>query len=194
MTSIWAECLGRALGQALDLLTAAVRDCPGELWESPMWPVQPLPPGQQFLGPDWNPTTDPEQVALLTLRWVERRSTPWSVAWHALECFDYDLSGEFEPWTPPPPFAGHPHWRDLPSLPVAWTRTDLLDYVEHCRQRARTVLAGLTDAKAATPLPATHRYAGQPYASLLTSIPLHPTEHAAQVRQFVADATTRPQP
>ena len=55
------------------------------------------------------------------------------VSWHALEVLDYDLQGEFGPWSPPPPFAGHPHWRDLTSLPAAWSRSEMLGYIEYCR-------------------------------------------------------------
>ena len=97
-----------------------------------------------------SPVTDPAERNALVQRWVQRRSTPWSVAWHALEVFDYDLNGEFGPWAPPPPFTGHPHWRDLPSLPAAWSRSEMLGYIDYCRQQARNTLADMTDEKAAT--------------------------------------------
>ena len=105
MTSIWLESLGRTFDAALDLLAAAVRDCTDDLWESSMWEVPadvfgPAPPG-----PDGTPVTDPAARTAL----VQRRATPWSVAWHALECLDYDLTGEFGPWAAPPPFTGKPH-------------------------------------------------------------------------------------
>src|SRR5262245_23926412 len=100
MASIWVDSVGRSFEQSLDLLAGAVRDCNDELWESPMWPFHA------------NFATDPVQRTA----WERRRSTPWSVAWHALECLDYDLNGDFSPWAPPPPFTGHPHWRDLPTL------------------------------------------------------------------------------
>ena len=48
----------RNLEQALGLLTMAVRDCTDALWETSMWPV-PADPDRQFLGPDWQPITDP---------------------------------------------------------------------------------------------------------------------------------------
>ena len=185
MTSIWVESVSRSFEQSLDLMGAAVRDCSDELWEKSMWKVPPPGADHQFLGPDWQPLTDVAQREALAERWVKRRSTPWSVAWHALEVFDYDLNGEFGPWAPPPPFAGHPHWRDLPSLPAAWSRPEIVGYVDHCRQQARSALEGMTDEKASTPLPAAHRYGGQPYAWILTGLVVHTTEHAAQIRQFV---------
>jgi hypothetical protein len=192
MTSIWVESLRRSFGQSLDLLAVAVRDCTDELWEAPMWHVPAPGPDHQFLAPDWTPVTDPAERSALVQGWVERRSTPWSVAWHALETFDYDLTGEFGPWMPPPPFMGHPHWRDLPSLPAAWSRADVLGYVDYCRERARGTLADMTDEKAATPLPPAHRYRGQPHAWLIASIVGHTTEHAAQIRQFITAAGIAP--
>jgi hypothetical protein len=190
VASIWVESLGRSVEQSLDLLAAAVRDCPNELWEQSMWHVPAPGPEGQFLGPDWQPITDPAQRGVLAERWVERRSTPWSVAWHALETFDYDLNGEFGPWAPPPPFFGHPHWRDLPALSDAWSQPEILGYIDACRQRARTKLEAMTDELAATPLPPAHRYKGEPYAWLLTGLPVHTTEHAAQIRQFITAADT----
>ncbi len=192
MASIWVESVGRSLEHALDLLAAAVRDCTDELWEAPMWHVPAPGPEHQFLGPDWSPITDPSQREALAQQWVQRRSTPWAVAWHALESLDYDLNGEFGPWTPPAPFAGHPHWRDLPSLPDAWSRSEMFAYIDYCRQQMRTTLADMTDEKAATPLPQAHRYRGQPHAWIITSLVGHTTEHAAQIRQFITAAGMAP--
>src|SRR4051812_27997908 len=121
MRSIWVESVGRSFDEALDRLAAVIRACPNDLWETSMWEVPldlfgPMPPG-----PDGKPVTDPTARHGI----VQRRSTPWSVAWHALETLDYDLSGEFAPWQPPPPFAGNPHWL-LTSLPAPWTRSAML--------------------------------------------------------------------
>jgi hypothetical protein len=109
------------------------------------------------------------------------------VAWHALEVLDYDLSGGLAPWTPPPPFAGNPHWQTFTSLPVGWSHSEIAGYVDHCRQRIRDSLGDLTEDEAATLLPATHRYAGTPYAWIVTSLIGHTTAHATQIRQFTGD-------
>jgi hypothetical protein len=188
MASIWVESLGRSFERALELLAAAVRDCTDELWETSMWQVPAPGPDRQFLGSDWNPVTDPAQRRALAQRWAQRWSTPWSVAWHALEVLDYDLNGESGPWVPPPPFTGHPHWRDLPSLPAAWSRSEMLGYIDYCRRRVRDTLAGMTDEQAATPLPPAHRRRGQPHAQIITALVGHTTEHAAQIRQFITAA------
>jgi hypothetical protein len=190
VATIWTDSVGRALEQALELLGTAVRDCPDELWEKSMWQVAAPGADQQFFGSDWKPITDAAQRGALAQRWVERRSTPWSVAWHAVEVFDYDLNGEFVPWAPPPPFNGHPHWRDLPSLPAAWTRSEILGYIDYCHGQARDALAGMTDEKAVTPMPPAHRYRGQPHAGIITSLVVHTTEHASQILQF-ANTNTR---
>ena len=192
MASIWVESLGHSFDQALDLLAAAVKHCPDELWETAMWQVPEPEPERQFLGSDWNPVTDPAERHALVERWVQRWSTPWSVAWHALETLDYDLHGESGPWAPPPPFNGHPHWRDLPSLPEAWSRPEMLGYIDYCRQRVSDTLAGMTDEKAAKPLPPAHRYHGQPHGWIITGVVVHTTEHASQIRQFTAAAGIAP--
>ena len=184
MASIWVESLSRSFEQAVNLLAAAVRDCTDELWETAMWPVPAPDLVHELLGPDGTPVTDPDQRGAL----AQRRSTPWGVAWHALEVFDYDLNGEFGPWAPPPPFSGHPHWRDLTSLPAAWSRSEMLGYIDYCRQQVGSTLAGMTEQLAATPLPPAHRYRGQPHAWIIAGLVGHTTEHAAQIRQFTTAA------
>jgi hypothetical protein len=194
VTNAFVQSMAVNFDDALRLMAAALSDCPDRLWEASMWPVPALDSGHKFLGPDWKPVTDPAQRRALVQRWVERWSTPWSVAWHALEVLDYDLSGDFESWAPPPPFAGHPHWRDLPSLPAAWSRSELLAYIDYCRARVSRTLDALTEDAAARPLPATHRYHGMLFGVLVGSIPLHVVEHASQIRQFLTAAGVNVQP
>jgi hypothetical protein len=188
MTSIWVESLGRSFDQALDLLVAAVRDCTDQLWVASMWEVPARDPEGDLMGPDGKLITDPAERRALAQRW----STPWSVAWHALECLDYDLTGSFGPWAPPPPFTGHPHWRDLTSLPSVWPRSELLAYVDYCRRKVRDTLGGMTEETAATLLPPTHRYGGQPHAWIITGLVVHTTEHASQIQQFITASGITP--
>lgn len=184
VASIWVESLAESFDQALDLLAAAVRTCTEELWESPMWEVPSDLFGPKPPGPDGKPVADPVTRRAL----VQRRSTPWSVAWHALECLDYDLTGELGPWAPPPPFTAKPHWL-LTTLPRAWTRAEIVGYIDYCRQRVRDALADMTDEEAATPLPPAHRDGGQPHARIITAAVGHTIEHGSQIRQFVTDRT-----
>ena len=192
MASIWVESIGLSFEQAFDLLAAAVGACSDQLWGTSMWDVPAPDADHQFLDADWNAITDPEQRRVLVQRWVERRSTPWSVAWHALECLDYDLNGEFGPWAPPPPFTGHPHWCDLATLPAAWSQSEILGYNNYCREQVRDTLAGMTEETAATPLPPSHRYGGQPYAHVISGMVGHTIEHASQIRQFITGAGIAP--
>ena len=188
MTTIWLESLERSFEQAFDLLAAAVRDCTDELWEKSMWLVPPVPElsdTNHFTDWNWNAITDPETHRALSQRWVERYSTPWAVAWHALECLDYYLSDDSTPWAPPLPFAPHPHWRDLATLPAAWSRTEILGYIDHCREAVRKTLAHMTDEKAKTPV---SHHPEQPHAWIITEMVSHTTEHASQIRQFITAA------
>ena len=189
VTSIWAESVASALDDGLITLALAVGVCEGDVWTTSMWEVPARDPALPLAGPGGGLVTDPaERLAL-----AQRFSTPWSVAWHALEVVDYDLTGDLAPWDlPPAPFTDHPHWRDFTSLPGPWRQSEVLGYIEHCRQRVRDTFDGLTDERAATPLPETHRRAGMPYARLLTNLVAHTNEHAAQILQHVNAAGARP--
>lgn len=185
MASGRVEGLEQRFSQALDRLGAAVRDCPDGLWEQPMWHEPPPAADHQFLRADWTPISEPGQRDILAERWALRWPAPWSVAWHALETLDYDLGGGFGSWTPPEPFAGHPHWRDLATLIRAWRRDEIVGYVEYCRGRVATTLAAMTEEAGRRPLPAGHRRAGEPHAWLIACLVVHTAEHAAQIAEYV---------
>ena len=184
MASVWVESLTASFEDALDLMAGAVEDCTEELWNIPMLEVPSDLFGPEPPGPDGQSVADPVARRVL----VQRRSMPWSVAWHALECLDYDLTGELGPWAPPPPFTGKPHWL-LTALPRAWARAEIVAYIGYCRQRVRDTLADITEDRAATPLPSAHRYRGQPHAQIITAAVGHTIEHGSQIRQFVTDRT-----
>jgi hypothetical protein len=155
---------------ALARLQASVSDCHDDVWETDLWP-------------DEVPAHAPPPGAV-------GGSAPWFLAYHALSCLDYDLTGDFERWEAPPPFDDN-----IWSWPKrVFSRDELLGYIDWCRDRARKTLGALDDDAAARPLPDTHRYKGTPYAVLLGNIPLHVVEHATQIRQFVTAADAKPQP
>ena len=156
--------------EALRLMEAAVADCPDDLWETDLWP-------------DEAPTCPTSHGGL-------HGSAPWFLAYHALLTLDYDLSAEFEPWEPPPPFGENTH--AFPNR--VFTKAELLGYVDTCRGRARKTLASLTQDAAARPLPAVHRYHGMLYGVLVGGIPLHVLEHASQIRQFLTAAGIKVRP
>lgn len=188
MTSMWATSVAGALDDALITLALAVGVCEDDVWETSMWVVPAPDPDQPLTGPGGVVATDgAERLAL-----VQRFSTPWSIAWHALEVVDYDLTGNLTPWAgPPEPFADHPHWRDFTSLPRPWQQPEILEYIEHCRRCARHTFDGLTDELAATPSEA-YRRPGTPYARILTDLVAHTTEHAAQILQHLNATGGRP--
>jgi len=190
MGTVWAESVRRSLDEAVELLGAVIQVCPDELWCASMWRVHPSEIVGEVYDDNGIALTDSAQKDARIQRW----SQPWSVAWHALEVLDYDLAGELTPWAPPPPFAGNPHWQAFTSLPVAWSHSEIAGYVDHCRQRVRDSLGDLTEDEAATSLPATHRYAGKPYAWVVTSLIGHTTAHATQIRQFTATPGRPPGP
>ena len=176
-TAVWVDSLAHNFQTALDLLEAAIRDCPDELWLANMWEV-PSHDAQVF-GPEGNLVTDPgERHALL-----QRSGQPWAVAWHALEVLDANLAGAFEPWTPWPGFGGRTG-QDTTRLAEPWSRAELLGYTDYCRQRVVDTLQELSDEKAATPIGAR----AQPYAQRLIDKLGHLIEHGSQIRQFITAA------
>jgi hypothetical protein len=172
MSAVLALSLAGNFESALRLMEAALADCPDELWHTDLWPVD----GTKSRLP---------QGGL-------HASATWFLGYHALTCLDYDLGGDFERWMPPAPFDEHTY--GFPNR--AFTRSELLEYVEWCRRRAQQSCEALTDDMAFLPLPGTHRYAGIPYGQLVASIPLHVVEHASQIRQFLTGSgvTVRPMP
>ena len=68
--------------------------------------------------------------------------------------------------------------------------SEIVGYIEYCRQRVRDVLAGMAEEMGATPLPPAHRSCGQPHAWIITAAAGHAIEHGSQIRQFVTDRTS----
>src|ERR1700686_4429886 len=147
--------------EALRLMEAALMDCPDHQWETDLWP-------------DEAPTSPAANGGL-------HGSAPWFLAYHALFCLDYDLTGEFESWQPPPPFDENTY--AFPNR--MFTKAELLGYVEYCRGRVRNTLDSLSESAAARPLPDAHRQRGAMFGGMVGGIPLHVVEHASQIRQFL---------
>jgi hypothetical protein len=156
--------------QALSLMDAALTDCPEDLWQTDLWP-------------DEAPTEPGPHGGL-------HGSAPWFLGYHALSCLDYDLTGGFDPWNPPAPFDDNTF--AYPNR--VFTQTELLGYVDWCRERVRGTLDSLTEDLAARPRSATHRKKGLLFGVLVGSLPLHVVEHASQIRQFLTAAHVMVQP
>ena len=201
MASIWVASLERRFHHAFDLLDAAVRDCPDELWQASMWKVPDDDPARDVRGPDDELVTDPERRDLL----IQRYGTPWAVAWHALERLDFLLTGGLVPWQVWPPLAerfaagtatpepaapgvtGHTGL-DILTIVTPWTRSDLRAYSDYCRRRVVDTLDDLTDERAATVV------GRKTYAARLMQAQDHLVEHASQIRQFITMLGSHPTP
>jgi hypothetical protein len=168
MANVFVRGLAINFEYALGHMERALRDCPEPLWETDLWP-------------DEAPTAPAEHGGL-------HGSAPWFLGYHAMTCLDYDLSGDFEPWRPPPPFDDNT-W-SFPNR--VFTQPELLAYVGYCRERVRKTLDSFTEEAAARPLPSTHRYAGTPYGEIVFGMPLHTLEHAEQIRQFLTGRGVTP--
>jgi hypothetical protein len=156
--------------QALRLMEAALTDCPDDLWETDLWP-------------DEAPTGPTPHGGL-------HGSAPWFLAYHALLTLDYDLTAEFESWTPPQPFDENTF-----SFPNRrFTKAELLSYIDYCRDRVGRTLSELTEEVAARLLPRGHRYHGTMYGVIVGGMPLHVIEHATQIRQFLTAAGVKVRP
>ena len=169
MTSALVQSLRYNFDHALGQLESALNDCPDGLWEQDLWP-------------DEAPTQRQEDGAL-------RGSSPWILGHHAMICMDYDLTGEFSAWEPPPPIRDFLLYADATRV---FTKPELLDYLGHCQEHVRETLDSLTDEAALQPLPDRHRYRGMLFGVLLGSIPPHVVEHAAQIHQFLRAASDKP--
>ena len=156
--------------QALRLMEAALTDCPDELWETDLWP-------------DEAPTGPTPHGGL-------HGSASWFLAYHALLTLDYDLTAEFVPWEPPPPFDENTY--AFPNR--MFNKAELLAYVDYCRGKVRQTLDALTEEMAAQPLPSAHRDHGMLFGVIVGGMPLHLVEHASQIRQFLTAAGVKVRP
>ena len=174
MTSPWVEIVGRQIEEALDLMDAVVRDCPDELWQANMWEL-PEPSGELRDG-DGNLVIDAaDRHALVAL--AQWNGQPWGVAWHALEILEFNLTdyigiGEYRG------FGGKRHWPDTPL--TAWSQTEMLGYIDYCRERLVYARKEFMEERAATA-----DGHGRLYGDRVLGKMRHLVEHATQIRQFI---------
>ena len=65
----------------------------------------------------------------------------------------------------------------------------MVGYIGYYRQRVHDSVADMTEERRETPLPAVHRYSGQPHAWIITAAIGHTIGHGSQIREFVTDRT-----
>jgi hypothetical protein len=154
--------LWRQFGAAIDMLGKALRNCPDELWEKPLWEDQPD-------------------------QWVATGfSAFWYLGYHTLFWLDLYLTGAEEGFAPPQPF-------DLVEmeanerLPRVYSRTEVLGYLDYCRNRCQETILVLSTEEA-------YRlcrfpWGEIPFAELQLYSLRHVQEHGAQLHLFLGQQT-----
>ena len=148
------------LGAAIDMMEDAIRACPDTVWSD------------NTKRPEW-PSNDVVGF--------------WYLAFHTLFFLDYYLSDSPDGFAPPPPFtldemdpAGL-----LPEHP--YTKTELLNYLDHCRSKARNALQNLTEESASKPCGFERRNFTR--AELLIYTMRHVQHHTAQMNLILRRET-----
>lgn len=122
--------------------------------------------------------------------WSDRSRQPefWYLAFHTLFFLDLYLSESVEGFTPPPPFTMD-EWDPAGVLPEKpYSKEELRAYLEHGREKLRTVLAGLTDEQAREP----RRFGSSIEASFLELLLYslrHVQHHTAQLNLLLRQET-----
>lgn len=155
----------RQFGTALDMFESALRGCPPELWEKPLWQDQPD-------------------------QWVAKGfGTFWYLAYHTLFWLDLYLTGAEEGFQPPAPF-DLVEMQDGETLPHVYTRAELLGYLATCRQRLNETVSALTPEQANRIC--RFPWGEVPFAELILYVLRHVVEHAAQLQLFLGQHASQP--
>jgi hypothetical protein len=148
---------------ALKMLESAVADCPPDLWQGRLWQERNLRP--EF-------------------------AEFWYIVSHTLFWTDLYLSGSYDGFAPPAPFT-------LVELDPAgvlpdriYSQQQLLAYLEHCREKSKKCINGLTEVSAAR---VCHLVWGEvSYLELLLDILRHIQEHTAQLNLYLGQVRNNP--
>lgn len=121
--------------------------------------------------------------------WSDRSQRPefWYVAFHTLFFLDLYLTGTTEGFAPPPPFTLDELDPEgiLPERP--YTKAELLAYLAHGRQKARTTIAELTEERARRRC--TFPWGEVSFEELLLYNMRHVQHHAAQLNLILRQQT-----
>lgn len=152
MDPFWKPVVWQQFGAAIDMLENAIRACPDDLWS--------------------DPSKKPE--------WIERNVAGfWYVVFHALFYLDYYLSDPREAFAPPAPYTLD-EFDSVGVLPDrAYTKDEMLLYLEHGRQKCRAKIVGMTEEQARQPCGFERREFGG--AELLLYVMRHVQHHAGQL-------------
>jgi hypothetical protein len=116
----WKEIIWHQFGATIDTLDDVVRACPEDLWYARLWD---------------NPSERPEYSQI------------WYRVYHTLFWLDLYLFGAEEGFVPPAPFALiEMEEDDVPER--AYTKDEMLAYLQHGRRRCKETIEALTDETA----------------------------------------------
>jgi len=125
MDTTWNGILWGQFGASIDMLENAINACPEELWTD------------RSKKPEW------ESRGVVGF---------WYLAYHTLFFLDLQFSGgSVEGFAPPAPFDRKELDPEglLPDRP--YTKDELRQYLQHCREKGRTVIGALTEQTAQRP-------------------------------------------
>ena len=114
-------------------------------------------------------------------------SSYWYMASHALFWLDFYLSGRDEDFAPPAPFTLDELYPAGIIPERTYTKTELLDYLQHCRDKCRDVIKGLTEEKAARIYK--FGWGEVSFAELLLDNMRHVQHHTAQLNLLLRQKT-----
>jgi hypothetical protein len=162
MSIITNQMLWRQFGAAIDTLADALRSCPDDLWEKQLWQDH----ADQWVAAGF--------------------STFWYLAYHTLFWLDLNLTGAEEGFMPPKPF-DLIEMAEGEVLPPAYSRQELLDYLQYCRQKCRETIESMSSEQA------NHicrfPWGDIPFAELQIYSLRHVQEHAAQLHLFIGQTS-----
>jgi hypothetical protein len=147
----WKQIIWHQFGATIDTLDEVVRACPDDLWHARLWD---------------NLSERPEYSQI------------WYRVYHTLFWLDLYLFGAEEGFQPPAPFALiEMEEDDLPDR--AYTKDELLAYLQHGRRRCKATIDALTDETARR----IHRFPwGElTFVELLLYNMRHVQDHASQL-------------
>ena len=160
MGIITKEMLWRQFAIAIDTFGDALRGCPEDLWETPLW------------------GDEPNQWVALGF------SQFWYLCYHTLFWLDLYLTGAEEAFLPPDPF-DLVEMQEGETLPRVYSQEELIGYFEFCRQRCHDTILEMTSEQAN--LICTFAWGELPYAELMLYTMRHVQDHAAQLQMFLGE-------
>jgi hypothetical protein len=158
MGIITKEMLWQQFAIAIDSLGNAIKSCPDDLWETPLWADDP----NQWVAPGF--------------------SQFWYLCYHTLFWLDLYLTGAEEEFLPPDPF-DLVEMQEGEVLPRVYSREELIGYFEFCRQRCHDTILEMTNKQAKRIC--TFAWGDVPFAELMLYTMRHVQEHAAQLHMFL---------